>query len=299
MKFTSVVGYHLNPDACGVARWNQELAKRLGVPFVGLDGEWGDSPLLSLKWSELDESARSALLVRVAGIPFRVFWHDEGAAMVTLFAQKAWWAFRDGLWCPPAPLPHVSRAATRIFAFGMGHKVQPAFFRKVDALIAATGMTYDLRVSVALHEGTNLRDVSMKFAGLESVVGKNGELKVLGCLSDMALAEELAAADAVCAFFPEGVRSNNTSVWTAMRAGAAVVTNLDRRSPPDLRHGINVFDLAQLQMWPGYHQLRAVGAAGQSTVRDLYADWDLFVEVLCERSPSASGSSVTAIPASS
>lgn len=291
MRFSSVVGYHLNPDACGVARWNQELAKRLGVPFVGLDGAWGDAPLLSLKWSELDESARSALLVRVAGIPFRVFWHDEGAAMVTLFALQAWWAFRDGLWCPPAPLPRVDKAAIRLFAFGMGHKVQPAFFRKIDALIARTGFTYDLRVSVALHEG-------MKFAELERVVGPFGTLKVLGCLSDAALAEELAAADAVCAFFPEGLRSNNTSAWTAMRAGAAVVTNLDSQSPADLRHGINIFDLAQLDLWPGYHQLRSVGAAGQATVRDLYADWDVFVEVLCGSCKSETGSSLTMRPAS-
>jgi len=279
--FSAVVGFHQNPYTCGVARWSAELAKRLGVPFVGLDGAWGDHPLLSLKWSELDEAAKASVLVKVAGRSFDVFWHDDGAALVTAFAARKWWAFRDGLWCPPVPLPVVDRSAMRIFAFGMGHKVQPAYFRKVDALISATGKTYDLRVSVALHEGTSLHDVSLKFTELESVVGKLGSLKVMGCLSDVALAEELSQADAVCAFFPKGVRSNNTSVWTAMRAGAPVVTNLDEQSPHDLQHGINVYDIAKLEMWPGLHGLRAVGAAGCGTVRDLYADWDLFVRTLC------------------
>lgn len=281
MTFSAVVGYHTNPYTCGVARWNQELASRLGVPFVGLDGEWGDHPLLSLKWGELDEDAHAAVKVKVAVRPCSVFWHDEGSALVTTFAERVWWAFRDGLWCPPAPLPVVDKAAIRLLAFGMGHKLQTAYFRKIDALISATGKTYDLRVSVALHEGTSLHDVSLKFSELESAVGTLGALKVMGCLSDMALAEELAQADAVCAFFPDGARANNTSVWTAMRAGAPVITNLDGGSPHDLLHAVNIYDIGMLELWPGIHGLRAVGCAGQSTVRDLYADWDLFVRTLC------------------
>ena len=104
-------------------------------------------------------------------------------------------------------------------------------------------------------------------------------LKVLGCLSDYALAEELAAAHAVCAFFPQGVRANNTSVHTAMQAGCCVVTNLDADSPTAFQHGITVLDLAQLDTWPTVRQCMAVGHAGATMSRVVFA-WAPFLQQL-------------------
>ena len=279
--FSAVVSFHLNPSYCGVARWNQALSKKLGVPCVGLSGEWGAYPLVSLKWSEFCGKADALALLTRGRHTYAVLWHDAGDELITARAKQAWWAFQDGLWCPPAPLPTPSTPAVRVFSFGMGHKLQTAPYRKVDALIASRGHTYDVRVSIAIHEGSYLGDVSARLDGLRRVVGRFGAVKILGALADDALAEELHAAHAVCAFFADGVRPNNTSVWTAMRAGCPVVTNLDDQSPPDLIHGVTCFDIARLTTWPSPHLSRVVGAAGQSLVRDRYGDWDVFVRTLC------------------
>jgi hypothetical protein len=78
------------------------------------------------------------------------------------------------------------------------------------------------------------------------------------------------------AFFPRGVRANNTSVAAAMELGAVVITNLDRYSPSDLVHMKNVIDLQQCEALPTdpleLERLRGVAAA---TVRR--RDWDALV----------------------
>lgn len=292
MNFTSIVGYHHNPERCGVARFNAELAKRLGVPFVGFDGEWGDAPLFSLKWSELTPADRDDWRARIAfdadmGRAIAVFWHDAGDEAVTNCADKVCYATEVS--CPPAPIPtFLQRPCIRLFAFGMAHRMPIEPYRKVKALIDATGATFDLRLSMALHEGTDLDTALSRCEELESAVGP-GNLKVLGCLSDYALAEELQAAHAVCAFFPHGVRANNTSVHMAMQAGAPVVTNLDAHSPQAFQHGITVIDLPQTGLWPGYHQLRTVGRAGQAMSQARFS-WETFLaqlEAACDKSESA------------
>lgn len=282
MKFSSIVGYHSDPNRCGVARFNVELAKRLGVPFVGFDGEWGGYPLISLKWSELTPPDRDEWRERIdfdtdLGREIAVFWHDAGDEAVTNCAEQVFYA--TDLACPPAPIPtYLTRPAIRLFAFGMAHRMQREPYRKIKALIDAIGATFDLRVSMALHEGTDIQDALLRCEELESVVGA-GNLKVLGCLSDFALAEELRDAHAVCAFFPQGVRANNTSVHTAMQAGAPVITNLDAESPREFQHGITVIDLPQMGMWPSYHQLRAVARAGQAMSQERFS-WDTFLAKL-------------------
>lgn len=271
MKFSSVVGYHSDPNRCGVARFNVELAKRLGVPFVGIDGEWGDHPLLSLKWSEMTGAAVPRRP------PYTIFWHDAGEPSLTAQAERVF--FATDFACPPAPIPtYLTRPAIRLFAFGMAHRMQREPYRKIKALIDAIGATFDLRISMALHEGTDIHDALLRCEELEAVVGQ-GNLKVLGCLSDFALAEELRDAHAVCAFFPQGVRANNTSVHTAMQAGAPVITNLDADSPREFQHGITVIDLPQLGMWPSYHQLRAVARAGQAMSQERFS-WETFLAKL-------------------
>ena len=51
----SVVGHHANPFRSGVARFNEILARRLGVPVTALpDTGKGAHPLLSFKVGELD-----------------------------------------------------------------------------------------------------------------------------------------------------------------------------------------------------------------------------------------------------
>src|SRR3990167_3928708 len=79
MKFTSVASLHINTFGCGVTKFSAELAKRLGVPFVGVCDDWGDFPLLSLKWSEfLDPGDIVSLRLRCCGQQYGLFWHDAG-----------------------------------------------------------------------------------------------------------------------------------------------------------------------------------------------------------------------------
>src|SRR5688572_20115750 len=76
MKFSSVVSLHTNPLTCGVARFSQELARRLEVPFLGLweMRKWGDFPLFSLKATELIDSKTTV----TPSCRYGVFWHDDG-----------------------------------------------------------------------------------------------------------------------------------------------------------------------------------------------------------------------------
>ena len=81
LPFTSVVSYHTNPMTCGVAKFSAELAKRLGVPFVGVsDMVPGGSrhPLFSLKWSEVNWATDWDMFVAKVSPPYSVFWHDAG-----------------------------------------------------------------------------------------------------------------------------------------------------------------------------------------------------------------------------
>src|SRR5262245_20963219 len=65
----AVVTHHRSGFRSGVARFNELLAERLGVPLYGLDDDgpgWNRS-LLSFKVGELDIAARAALAERLDG----------------------------------------------------------------------------------------------------------------------------------------------------------------------------------------------------------------------------------------
>ena len=60
-------------------------------------------------------------------------------------------------------------------------------------------------------------------------------LYFLGNLSDVAVYNQLREATFFAAFFPRGVRANNTTVAAAMETGAVVITNLDALLAPRVR----------------------------------------------------------------
>jgi len=292
MTFTSVVGYHMQPMTCGVAKFNTLLAQRLGVPFVANTDtdHWGAFPLLSLKWSELhkdhqtftrskcfpDWKQNSAEVMRTAK-PRRygIFWHDAGDATITEHADHVFYADPSlgspGLWCPSLLTPSKPRTV-RLFSFGMAHKLQTAHYQKVRSLLESAGLDYRLRVSVGLHEGTDLADATQHFDALREIMGHDN-VTILGILSDDAVAEELQSADYVLAFFEKGLRANNTTVHAALSHGKAVITNLDAYTTGDLP--LMVTDVDELAAWPrSYH----------------YYNWDNLIadmETLCEASASA------------
>lgn len=286
MQFTSVVGYHMNPLTCGVAKFNSELAKRLGVPICSLmdsaTGDWGAFPLLSLKWSEVTPEDRrkvcnGAPWLRIVCGPRDVciFWHDRGSALLNEDAAHVFYADPSlgspGLWCPS--LLTARQRPIRLFSFGMAHKLQAERYKRVRELLG--DHPFHLRVSVGLHEGTTLDGAEQHFDALKEILGEEN-VTILGLLSDDAVAEELHNADTVLAFFEQGVRANNTTVHAALDVGKRVITNHDANTPAAFR--MATLDVNALTAWP---------AANRSPVAKY--SWDnLIAEMnrLCEASRS-------------
>jgi hypothetical protein len=68
------------------------------------------------------------------------------------------------------------------------------------------------------------------------------------------------------AFFPKGVRENNTTVLSAMAHGCCVITNLDEGSPSWMKHNESVLDIDQLKVFPSAEELRRVGTEARVAV---------------------------------
>jgi hypothetical protein len=299
MKFTSVVSLHLNPLTCGVARFNQELAKRLSVPMVSYYDDWGAFPLVSLKWREVigvdewhyDEPQFDEWREKIRGLDYGVFWHDTGDPFITRGAAHVFYGDpslgQNGLWCPPviADLPKPAPSHLKILTACMAHKLDAEPYERLRELLDTTPHTAQLRVSVAIHEGTTLNDAELHFNALKAVMGRH-HVYVMGCLTDEALARELRKALAVAAFYPKGVRANNTTAHAAMSQGRALITNLDKDSPKDFIHNDTCFDIYQMTAWPSIPQIDRVAKNGRELYDSTY-DWVHLVsriEALCASS---------------
>ena len=254
MKFSSVISFHANPMTCGVAKFSAELAKRLGVPFGPLFGQWRAHPLLSIKWSELTHddgvSLRDAIHDHERyGLEYGVFWHDSGDRYVTDNAAHVFYADPSlgspGLWCPSLITPR--KRPVRLFSFGMAHKLQTDKYKRVRELLDAAGERYHLRVSVGLHEGTSLDGAEKHFDALRDIMGPEN-VTILGILSDDAVSEELHNADYVLAFFEKGLRANNTTVHAAIDHGRAVISNCDDDTDNGMAYLVS--DIGRMRGWP-------------------------------------------------
>jgi hypothetical protein len=94
----------------------------------------------------------------------------------------------------------------------------------------------------------------------------------LGFLSDAAILHYLKTTTYFAAFFPTGVRANNSSVQTAMQAGAVVITNLDDRSPDGFNHMDSLIDIQTCSALPtDEHTLSRISRSA-SAAADRY-DW--------------------------
>jgi hypothetical protein len=102
-------------------------------------------------------------------------------------------------------------------------------------------------VSAANHETASLEDAQSVFDEMHAIFPN---LYFLGNLSDVAVYNQLLQATFFAAFFPGGVRANNTTVAAAMETGAIVVTNLDRHSPSEYGHLDNVIDIERAAELP-------------------------------------------------
>ncbi len=161
----------------------------------------------------------------------------------------------------------------------MAHKLRTDHYGALRRLLEASGKSYIIYISAAIHEGTSLDDsFTGAYEELRTIFGDR--VFFLGFISDAALSSFLDGSTYVAAFFENGVRANNTSVSTAMQCGAVVLTNLDDQSPSDFRHLESLVDIRQctdgLPLDPavlatiGENGRRAAARRGWTPLRDLF-----------------------------
>lgn len=266
-----ILGYHMNPLTCGVARFNRAVGDQLDLPVFSMFSEEGlaaKRPLLSFKASEMSQNALD-LLARIADDPqiwphLRLFFHDYSATQVEVKlirrADKVYCGNEalkreiDALhhdvvqaWCPgylfeKREFDHSSEI--KIYTFGMAHKLRADYYHRLRDLLEQSGKSYVLYISAAIHEDTSLDDsFTVAYEELRQIFGDR--VFFLGFVSDAALYAYLKECTFFAAFFQSGVRANNSSVSTAMQCGAVVVTNLDASSPASFRHLETVIDIRQ------------------------------------------------------
>ena len=233
----SVLGYHLNPMTCGIAKFNKALAEQFEIPVVSVfspEVAQLRSPLLSMKISEFTEAdvKRLGLFVEQlkANQSLRLFLHAYSGTEIEsrlLARADAVYCGNGELaeelgplhhnvieaWCPGAlfdaePFPD---AEISVYSFGMAHKVRADYYHRLKDLLESTGKSYCLYISTALHEGTSFDDsFTDAFDEMRGIFGDR--IYFLGFISDTAVYNYLRKTTFFAAFFGTGVRANNTSV---------------------------------------------------------------------------------------
>ena len=296
-----IAGYHLNPWTCGIAKFNAILARYLEVPVVGIRAvELGDyHPLLSVKLSEFtDRDAADLDLWSAAHAGrFEVFLHafDHTAVERRLVATAArvYCGNRElfeqlrparsdihELFCPGTILSpqRFQRTELSVFTFGMAHKIRVPLYRRLRDLLEASGKSYSVYVSTALHENTSFDgSFVVRFEELQAIF--NEQVYFMGYLSDTAVFNHLMDCTFLAAFFEKGLRANNTSVNAAMECGCTVITNLDEHSPAGLIHMKNIIDIGRCDRLPDAELIGRIGRAARDIAHAEYG-WEQLVAQL-------------------
>jgi len=297
-----IAGYHLNPWTCGIAKFNTILARYLTLPVVGIgsvDLKGYRRPLLSLKMSEFTPADARDLATWVAahGGQYELFLHAfEGTDIERLLMSSAARVYCGNrelshtlsparpdiveLFCPGTLLNPQRFQPTElsVFTFGMAHKIRVPLYRRLRELLDASGKTYSVYVSTALHENTSFDgSFVVRFEELQSIFG--GQVYFMGYLSDTAVFNHLVDCTFVAAFFEQGLRANNTTVNAAMECGCAVITNLDEHSPAGLVHMKNVIDINVCDRLPDVDQTERIGRSAREIAHSQYG-WEQLVAQL-------------------
>jgi hypothetical protein len=297
-----IAGYHLNPWTCGIAKFNTILGRHLDVPVVGIgSAELAGyaRPLLSLKLSEFSPADADALGRWVSGHTgrFEVFFHAfdgtpvdkqllAGAARVYVGNRELSHDLAtlrpdvQELFCPGTLLnpQRFQRTELSVFTFGMAHKIRVPLYRRLRELLEATGKSYSVYVSTALHENTSFDgSFVVRFEELQALFGPH--VYFMGYLSDTAVFNHLVECTYLAAFFEKGLRANNTTVNAAMECGCAVITNLDAHSPAGFEHMRNVIDIGRCDRLPDLDEAGAIGRAAREIAHADYG-WEQLVAQL-------------------
>jgi hypothetical protein len=241
----AVLSYHMNPQTCGVAKFNHLLAAKLGVPVEPWPGLASVEPLVSVKFSEMEDEIVRASTWWDA---YDLFLHDRPTTSAERFfvamARRVYagnQAIADAVhclhtdvvtgFCPSTVTGNPDRGDYRVLVFGMAHKLLLPHFENLKRELDSTGGDYTVELSTAVHEGNPWDEaLTESVASMRAIFGDR--LRVLGFLGDDALAKELHDVDAVAAFYTPALRANNTSAWAALEAGKHLFTNTDELSPP-------------------------------------------------------------------
>ena len=297
-----IAGYHLNPWTCGIAKFNAILARHLDVEVVGIRAvELGsfERPLLSVKLSEFSERDTADLDLWASAHKggFELFLHAfdgtkveqrlvASAARVYVGNAELFRLLRglrpdvQELFCPGTILnpQRFMKTDISVFTFGMAHKIRVPLYRRLRDLLEATGKTYSVYVSTALHENTSFDgSFVVRFEELQALF--NGQVYFMGYLSDTAVFNHLVDCTFLAAFFEKGLRANNTTVNAAMECGCAVITNLDDHSPAGLVHMKNVIDINQCERLPDAADAERIGRAARDIAHAEYG-WEQLVTQL-------------------
>ena len=291
MTYSAVVTYHTNPYTCGVARFNRALAIELSARLMSVEQYLASSlhqpVLISIKTEEISKRKLLELseYLDATKSSFDLLLHgSDGSKLEShlccsarrIFAANAELAERireirsdvKSLFAPGAPvIPPQSPSNLTFLTLGMAHKIRSDGYRRLAQLLSRDQRTYSLEVSTALHEGSSF-DESFFSVSAEISEAFGGNLRFLGFLSDSEISRRMLEVDALVAFFPSGVRENNTTVLSAMNHGCPVITNLDGSSPSWLRHDATVFDIRQMQGLPEKTDFQRVGIAARDSVKD-------------------------------
>jgi hypothetical protein len=245
----AVLSYHMNPQTCGVAKFNHLLAAKLGVPCLPFREFWNCAhPLISVKLSELGAAAFDKHgFEDDAERPYDLFLHDymDWYRPFIVRANKVYVgneAIAEAVhclhadvvtgFCPSTVTGNPTRGQYRVLVFGMAHKLLLPHFENLKRILDAVHKgDYTIELSTAVHEG-NPWDAALteSVTNMRAIFGER--LRVLGFLGDDALAKELNEVDAVAAYYVPALRANNTSAWAAIEAGKVLFTNCDELSPP-------------------------------------------------------------------
>lgn len=291
MSNSAVVSYHTNPYTCGVARFNQSLSDAMRLPLVRLDDYLQSGcegyAVLSLKLEEIDEGTQKRLAdaVRRRVPMFDVFLHGVSGTdleqSLCISAKRVFAASREiaglvasvrpdviSVFAPGAPVvPAQEPVDCTMLTFGMAHKIRSEGYRMLASILASDERSFRLEISTALHEGGTFNE-NFFTVGKEISQAFVGNVRFLGFLADAEVSERLRSIDVLVAFFPRGVRENNTTVLSAMSHGCPVLTNLDADSPPWMVHGSTVFDIGAMARFPDKSDLRRVGDAGRTVASE-------------------------------
>ena len=289
-----MASFHTNPYTCGVARFNASLASSLNSKVSSLASastSQSGKILLSIKLQEIDDAGKVNLekILSNSSLTFDVFLHaSDGSDLENQLLKRAQKVFAASaeigeeiksrrpdvvnLFAPGAPISAVSKQTEiSLLTFGMAHKISATGYRKLAKILATSNRSFQLEVSSALHEGTSFDENFFSVAD-EISQAFGGNVVFLGFLADQEVSRRLQETTALVAFFPNGVRENNTTVMSAMAHGCAVITNLDSQSPNWMAHSHNIFDINKLENFPDAAQIASVRKNAQLAVAEFGFD---------------------------